>query len=502
MASGLYALFGAIADGTGSLSGDLVNVNNQLSRVVMLMANALNGAANRQILEDISDELEEDDPEGRVQQNVNYGAIEGDKNVGGVIGDMGVEYEFDLEGKLTEVIGLEGIVSNTYETKCVSDGNVNRGSVVARKDDAGGVVGLTELGVILHCEGYGSVSSTDGSYVGGVVGYSHSIVRESYAMCDLAGTQYVGGIAGYGTVITDCGSIVGMKDVIACSGAVAGWADVDAEDAILGNRYVHDSLGAVDGISYEGKAMPVSYEEMIRMPGLPEQFRSLKLTFMADGTVVGEVSFAYGGTVDKSQIPAVPEKIGYTGTWPAMNLTGLTRSAIVEAVYTPRQGALAADVTREGSPMSVVLIEGDFDDRTQLYLNGFTGEDPEPGDGVLLEKWVLQLSKLEEGQKYSVRYLPPELSARGRTVEIYVRRDGQWSKVNTSRNGSYLSFDAQDSTVIFAAVEVRESPVKTIILASAGGLAVVGVTAALLLTGKKKKKEPAQEPDKESDAEK
>ena len=498
MADGLYALFGTISSGTGAMSDDLEDVNNQLSRVIMLLANALNGAANRQILEDVSDDMEEDDPEGRVNRNVNYGAIEGDKDVGGVIGDMGIEYEFDMEGQLTEVIGLEGIVSNTYETKCVSDGNVNRGGVSARKDDAGGVVGLTELGVVLRCEGYGSGSRSDGSYVGGVVGYSHTIVRESYAMCDLSGSLYVGGIAGYGTVITDCGSMVGMSDVTACGGAVAGWADVTVEDAVSGNYFVHDSLGAVDGISYEGKAMPLSYSEMVGLEGVPEQFKSLKLSFMADGELVGEVSFAYGGRVDPSQIPAVPEKEGYTGAWPEMSLEGLTHSAVVEAVYTARQGALAAETTREGSPMSVVLVEGDFDDSTKLYLNGFTGEDPET-EGLVLEKWVLRLSRLEEGQSFSVRYLPPELSARGRTVEIYVRQDGQWHKVATSRNGSYLSFDADQDTVIFAAVEVRPSPIRTVILAAAGGVAVVGVAAAILLTRKKPKKESRPEPEKQTD---
>ena len=123
---------------------------------------------------------------------------------------MGIEYEFDMEGNLAEAIGLEGIVSNTYETNCVSSDNVNEGSVNGRKDAIGGIVGQMELGSVLRCEGYGSVSSSDGSYVGGVVGFSGTSIRGSYAMCSLNGSKYVGGIAGYGTRISDCGSLVGL----------------------------------------------------------------------------------------------------------------------------------------------------------------------------------------------------------------------------------------------------------------------------------------------------
>ena len=45
----------------------------------------------------------------------------------------------------------------------------------------------------------------------------------------------------------------------------------------------------MDGISYSGKAVPVRYEELLSLEGLPERFRSLKLSFMADGELVAEV---------------------------------------------------------------------------------------------------------------------------------------------------------------------------------------------------------------------
>ena len=463
---------------------ELTDANDQLARVLMLMANAMNGAANRQIFEDISDELEEDDVEGRVSHCVNHGSVEGDKNVGGVIGDMGIEYEFDMEGKLTEVIGLEGIVSNTFETKCISSDNVNQGTINGRKDGVGGIAGGEQLGSILRCESYGSVSSSDGGYVGGVVGCSYSVVRQSYAMCNLSGTEYVGGIAGYGTTVQDCASMVGLADVTACSGAMAGWADA-AGESLSGNVFVHDTLGGVDGISYQGKAVPVSYEQLLQREGLPEQFRKLHLSFVADGVLVKEVEFEYGGSISLRQIPPVPEKEGYTGAWPDYDYSALYYSAVIEAVYTPREGALASRNTREDSPMAIVLIQGDFDRNTELLLNPYTGEAPQPEDGQVLETWVMRLSKLEEGQSYSLRYLPPELE-RGRSVEIYVLRDGQWVLTDTEQTGSYLSFDCDESTVVFSAVEVQKD--RTGLYLGAGITAAAVLVLALAISARKRKR--------------
>ena len=487
LAGGLSQIFGIMATNGGELSTEMTDANNQLSRVLMLMANALNGASNRQIFQDISDELEEEDVEGRVSKCVNIAPVEGDSNVGGLIGDMGIEYEFDMEGNLAEAIGIEGIVSNTFETKCVASDNVNRGTVKGRKDGIGGVSGGEELGSILRCENYGSVESPDGTNVGGVVGCSYSVVRESYAMCNLSGRENVGGIAGFGTTIQNCVSMVGLADVTACSGAIAGFAEVEGE-ALLGNFFVHETLGGVDGISYSEKAYPISYEELLTREEMPEQFRTLHLRFVADGEEVAEVSFEYGGSISPSQIPDVPEKEGYTGVWPAYDYTALYYSATIEAEYTPREGALAASYTREGSPMAVVLVEGDFDRRTQVMLARYEGELPAVENGTVLEAWTMGLTQLEEGQSYSLRYLPPEVE-RGSSVQLYLLQDGRWIPAETEKAGSYLSLPCSERSVSFAAVELQQSHTALYVGGGVAAAAALGLVLALL--GRRRKKASA-----------
>ena len=83
---------------------------------------------------------------------------------------------------------------------------------------------------------------------------------------------------------------------------------MNGEGIIDGNSFVHESMGAVDGISYNGRATPITYEQLLSVPELPDEFRTLTLRFVADGETVKELSFRYGESVDKSEIPAVPEK--------------------------------------------------------------------------------------------------------------------------------------------------------------------------------------------------
>lgn len=491
MANGMSELAAMMGDSTGQLASDLAAVSAQLSRVIMLIANALTGT-DRTIIEDISDGLSDSDIQGRVSRCVNQGAIDGDRNVGGIAGTMGIEYEFDLEGTLSEMLGMGNILTATYQTKCVCDQNVNRGTVTGKKDDVGGIAGLMELGTVVRCEGYGSVSSSEGGYVGGIAGCANSPVRTSYAMCSIDGAEYVGGIVGWGTEISDCVSLIGIGDMTAaCCGAIAGWADVTVEDAVSGNVYVHDSLGAVDGISYSGKAVSVSYEQLLEREDLPEQFSKLKISFVADGQLIKELEFSYGGTIDQSQIPQVPEKEGYSGSWPELDYTKLYFSATLEAIYTPRQAAIAAAAQREDSPLSLLLLEGDFEDGASVSLNPYSGDGPELEKGRVVEKWVMRLydaGELEES--YNVRFLPPETEIKGGEIVLYLYSDGQWEKLDAKRNGSYLSFEGSGSSLVFCAVET-ESEGMTLIIAGAAALLVLALLLWFGLRRRRKSPKPS-----------
>ena len=492
--NGLTGVAGSMSDlnvamdsTSDTLTLNLMRVNDQFNVVMQLLANALSGNIENNVYDDVSEPDNDESIEGKLSGCVNYGEVSGDLDIGGIAGAMAIEFEADVEGDVTSGLSVTRILSKTYMIKCVARRCVNRGAVTAKKNNVGGIAGVTEMGTIIDCEGYGSVESSTGGYVGGIVGYSYTNVRDSYAMCNIAGSEYVGGIAGYGTEITDCHSLVGVTGATACGGAIAGYADMNGEGVVDGNSFVHETLGAIDGISYNGRATPISYEQLLAVPGIPDEFRTLTLRFVADGETVKELSFSYGDSIDESEIPAVPEKDGYSGHWADYDYSALYFSDVIEAEYSYKRATLAVENTRAGSPMSIVLVEGSFNDGSQAMLNEYVGDDPHT-DGTVLEKWVLRIDDMDEDTaagSYSVRFLRPELEHRSHKLEIYTFDGTDWTRVSTRSSGSYTVFDCNSDTVVFAAVETRGTPVW--VWVGVGVLAAAAVGAFAVLRRRKSK---------------
>ncbi len=477
------SMLGATAD---SVKNDLSAVSYQLSKVLIMMANTLSGEKEINIYDDVSAKEPKTSTDGRVSLSVNRGKVEGDTNVGGIAGDMGIEYEFDLENQLMSVFNASNIISSSYQSKCISSENINYGEIKAKKDNAGGIAGQCQVGLVEECRDYGSVNSEEGSCIGGIVGRSMTLIRNCYAMSRLDGQEYVGGIAGYGVEIRDCASLVSFGEVTACCGCIAGWADMSS-GLVVNNVYTHPSQGAVDGISYGGMAQALDYDSLLETPGVPEEFGQLKISFVAEGELVAELPFEYGGSIDESRLPPVPEKPGYTGSWEDFDYSCLYLSDTVETVYSYRQGTLAVDNPDPEEEKAIVLVEGDFDSSGRLSLREFTGDGPELEEGSLREKWVLSIENGSSNKEYSVHYLSPEPLEKWGRIQLYAYSQGTWSKLETSGSGSYLVFQTQGDTVVFCAVETEMQPDGVWYIAG-GALLAAAVLGIALAYGKKRKK--------------
>ena len=442
---------------------------------------------------DMYDDVSRKEPagstDGRVKDCVNRGTVEGDTNVGGIAGDMGIEYEFDMENQLMSIFTAQNVISSAYQSKCIASGNKNYAPITAKKNNVGGIAGQCQVGLVEDCQDYGAVCSTEGGYVGGIVGNSITLVRSSYAMCELDGQEFVGGVAGYGTEITDCATLISVGDVTACCGAIAGWADMSA-GKITNNVYSHPSLGAVDGISYQDKAQAIDYAQLLKREGLPPDFGQLKLSFVADGEVVAELPFEYGGSIDPADLPEVPEKRDYSGSWAPYDYSALYLSDTVEAVYTARQGTLAANAPGSTEEKSLVLVEGDFDSKAKLSLREYTGTGPALENGTVREKWVLRIDRSTGGGKYQVHYLKPALLTRHGQITLYSRTGDVWTKLGTRESGSYLVFDLTEDSLVFCAVEFERRP-NPALLAGGGALALLAVGTLMVRAVKKKKERSA-----------
>lgn len=484
----------SIMDGVGSLTTDtgdhtqaLIQDIQAITDQLNVIGNTLLGAAepqdNSDLFEDVSDSDTESDTEGKVFNCRNEGSVNADLNAGGIAGAMARENDLDPEDD-TKISGNSSM-NVTYKTRVVLRNCENTGDVQAKKEAVGGIVGSMDMGTVMGCRNYADLSEEDVDYVGGIAGRSRSAIRDCAAKCRLDGAAHVGGIAGSGYTITGCRALVlaeGTEQV----GAVAGCLEsgdltdlLQSEDGEQsGNYFVSDTLGGIDGVSYAGQAEPLSFADfaaLTEQEGLPEAFRTVVLTFRADGAVVGTVTVDYGGSFDAGAAPAVPSKAGCTGSWPAFTTENIRFDQVIDAVYTPLSTVVSGTEQREdGRP--ILLAEGSFG-TGELTMTASDAAPLVPGQHT--ESWQFTLPETADSS-WQMHYLPQK-----KNTTVYLKNaDGSWRRADTTADGSYLVFTVQPGEGPLAAVVQPRIPLPLAL--GCVGAAVVLLAAAILIHRRRK----------------
>ncbi len=420
----------AVSEKRNKITGDITAIDDQLAVIVDLMNGEIkeleNGASGADIFRDVSDEDIEGTKQGKIDKCKNSGKIEADRNTGGVAGAMAIEYAKDPEDDIEKPTTLHF----AYETKAVLQGCVNEGSVIGKKDCAGGLVGLAEIGTVYKCENYGDAESTGGSFVGGIAGRSDSSVRKSYAKSALTGKRYVGGIAGRANVLNGCCTIVTVTGD-ENTGAVCGYAA--NRDNLTQNLYVDSGVGAVDGVSYHGKAESISFDELKGRGGIPTRFLGFTVTFIADDKVVGTQEVQYGEPTERISYPDIPPKEGCFGTWTVPQADTVTENIDVVCEYKPYITVLASNEKNESGKLAVALAEGNFTDKSELSV---TEAAPNDDNGKIYDIKLMN-TDIGDSDKVTIRLL----SENGGSVSVSRLTDGGSEELNASRRGKYVVFD-------------------------------------------------------------
>ncbi|MCM1044842.1 MAG: hypothetical protein NC417_04975 [Candidatus Gastranaerophilales bacterium] len=370
--------------------------------------------------------------QGKVTHCINKGTVEADANVGGIVGQIATEYDLDPEDDIT----LTGTESFDVErtVKAVVRDSRNLGTVSGKKDDIGGVVGKADNGAIVSCESYGDVSSSSGNYVGGIAGEAGYTIRSCYAMNHCSGKNYVGGIAGKGCDIFYSYTYSQLEATGEKVGAIAGW--VEDMGILCENGYVAGETGGVDGIGYRGGAMPITYEELCQMEQVPDAFSHFTVTFLAEGQEIASCECGYGDGIEEGEIPEIPKKEGYYGTWPDFDFENITGNKILEAQYEKWVGALESDETDEtGRPQ--VLVEGAFVPDARLVLNQ---SDEEITFTITCPQENSDISEQIQNGNYVGEVDVRILCDDAEHVKVEVQTDGGYEQVDTKVMGSYLVF--------------------------------------------------------------
>ena len=460
---GVSALGDTMTASSDALIADMRAINAQIGAIVDVLRQTTQpeDESLRDRFEDVSDKESAEAPgAGVIAGCKNEGPVQGDVNVAGVVGSMAVEYDFDPEDDLTK--NGDRTLDFRYQALAVVRHCVNEGRITAKKDCVGGIVGRMDLGSATACEGYGDVLSTDGDYVGGVVGASYAVVRDCLAKCALSGEDYVGGIAGYGGVVAGCSALVEIEEGKAFLGAVAG--NVEGIDDLTDNFFVHETLGAIDGVSYAGKAQPMTFEQLCALRALPEAFTQFALTFVAQDEVVACIPFQYGDGL--ATLPDLPPVEGCFGEWPDLDYAHLTFSRTLEAVYTPYASALST-----GGELPDILVDGSF------------GGEAKIAHTTQQASWTDAQGRAHTGMATTVTVEDPVMREISYTVHyrlqkqrggftLWVETPAGWEERKAQIDGSYLLLQSDSKRITFC-VETRQS--EAILL-----VAVVVLCAAVL----------------------
>lgn len=475
----------SVQSGGDALNADLRAVSRQFNVVFDVLLDALSDlqdTSDEGIGDLIQDTSEEDiaaTREGKVAGCQNTGAVEGDRNVGGVIGAMAIEFDLDPEDDSSDLFSFGA----TYETKAVLQDCLNYGTITAKKDCVGGLVGRMDLGTALGCQSYGPVTSTGGDYVGGVAGFAEASVRGCSAKSTLSGGSYIGGIAGWCSSLRDCYAIVTITQGTECLGAIAGGVKTDG--VLRDNRFVDTGTAGVDGVSYAGRAQPIPFDELSQMPDVPLELTAFTLTLLAEGKTVAQIPFLYGEDLSRIQLPPVPELEGSYGVWPEFDVSGVRSDVTVEAVYAPWVTVVASE--EQSGKLSLALAEGRFTEAAALHVtDGGCVPPPEAAEGAIV--WEVSLTGTELGERDTV---PLRLLSPGGEGKVWQDQDGQWKQVEAVQNGQYLLLTMTGVQGVFCIQ--RQAGTAWLLPAAVGGTAA----AVLLLVtvrrkGKKKAAKAAQ----------
>ena len=390
---------------------------------------------------------------GKVTLCVNRGTIEADTNVGGIIGQVATEYDFDPEDDIT----LTGTESFDVEqtVKAVIRDSRNLGDVTGKKDYVGGVVGKAEYGAVISCESYAPVESTDGSYVGGIAGSASYAIRSCYSMGKITGKNNIGGIAGEGCDIFYSYAYNELDMSGEGQGSIAG--KVRDDGTLYGNYYVEGSVGGVDGIGYQGGATPLSYQEFCKKDGIPDEFSRFTITFLADGVEVASYQCGYGDYLSEDQIPEVPEKDGCYGVWPEYDLRYITGNKVLEAEYEEWTASIAsAEKNDDNKPL--VMAEGNFYPNAALHLQV-------EGDTYTV---ALTNSMEEDAPDYTGEATLRVFCKDVDNSIVQVEQDGEYVEAESTVIGSYRQF-TMTVPGSFRVVAAEGSHTRIIVMCIAGG---------------------------------
>ncbi len=439
------------------------------------------------VFTDLSDNDEDSEKKGILRECINSGNVEADINGGGIAGTITDEPDTQSD---FEVVS-QGQISLNYDRfekatvlKCRNDGDIT-----VRNSYAGGIVGRADLGAVISSDNFGRIECTDGDYAGGIAGMSSFMIRGCYSMSEAVSGKYAGGIAGLAHSLVNNICLSAVEQGNEYHGAVAGDtdnADLKFKDrgSISGNLFVFRGLGAINGVTDTSETAALSYEELMRIEGIPDDFSNMTVTFKAEGKTVKKIKKPYGGEIREEEYPEITEgPEGKFGYWEEKDLSRIEQNITVNAVYVDYITSIAS-----GNKAKPDLIAGGrFYDGTRLFFSE-SEENSETGKGDHIYRSVsFNIESpygIPENTKITVRYR--KKGSEEEDDAVFIKKENGYEEEQYRTDGEYLVFDMEKEGTFYIAH--RDGKRRSLMIpAIAVGTAVFIGIILFIIYGKRKK---------------
>lgn len=485
----LGKLWDALDNTTEDLESDIDAIVQQMAVIESILNNADDHIGGQFF--DSSDADTVDDLTSKIENCRNYASVLGDLNAGGIVGAIVFENDLDPEEDISVVgditLNMVGTIRSVI-LDCTNNGAVN-----AKNQHIGGIVGWQSMGLVKGCTNTGSLENPSADYVGGIAGLSGGYIRNCKVKSKISGDSYVGGIAGSGTILSNNYAMVEVFGT-ELTGCILGiWEDPNAEvdEPILNNYYLHfgKDFGAIDGISYYGKAQGLSQQDFFAAQSECPVFSQVTICFLVDGEIV--YSFAQPSGTSFESIPDVPQKDGFVGQWVGLLDTDFSCVLFdlhIYAQYVEYTQTVQSDKTDEaGRP--ILLLQGDFLGSHEVAVTQLLNYNGLQNGEILLQAWQFSATNsihLEAGR------LINSIDADLEKVKLMVRdQDGIWKEHAYTIDGSYLVFYLADGENALALVQRAPQSLFTaevLIAALIGALTVLVIVMICIVVKRKKRK--------------
>ena len=434
----------------------------------------------KDMYKDVSNRDRQIDKNGKIYNCSNRNKIEGDINVGGIVGSMAIENDTDPEDDF-DIIGARSFDA-TYEIKAIVDECINYNPVIVKRNNAGGICGYESIGAIKNSINYGMLDNEECDYIGGIVGKASSYLTKNYSKCFISGSNYVGGIAGSSIKGDSNGSLSQILNFESSGGSIFGnYGNIDNEivekaTEITNNWYVYDDLAAIDGISYNNKAFELSYEDILKK-NLDDELLKVNVIFMDEDKEIYKKVLEYGESMDEKDVPNEIIKDDEYRIWDNYDAKYL-KNIKKDILFTCSYNDVYPSISTNETPLPYVVAVGEFSIKDKLYVN-VIDEAPVNTNSVnhITYKISSELSKsslLNSFNLYSNGYSK---------YKVYIKKDGSWEQIQYKTDGRYACIN----DVNFDLVSIVE--VKNYTLYYLFGSAIVAALAiSFIIINKKKKK--------------